>query len=203
MGYTNSNMIARIEGKIITVSDKSLIVDVHGVGFRLYVPIDTIARNSERAGENISLLTHLNVKEDALDLYGFETGDELRFFEMLISVSGVGPKSALSIVSIGAIDSLKKAIGSGDTGYLTKVSGIGKKTAERIVIELRDKLALLGHTAEYGELSGETDVVAVLEELGYSREDARGALKQISENTTGTSARVKEALKILGQKNFN
>ncbi|MBP6879992.1 MAG: Holliday junction branch migration protein RuvA [Candidatus Pacebacteria bacterium] len=196
-------MIARIEGKIITVSDKSLIVDVHGVGFRLYVPIDTIARNSERAGESISLLTHLNVKEDALDLYGFETGDELRFFEMLISVSGVGPKSALSIVSIGAIDSLKKAIGSGDTGYLTKVSGIGKKTAERIVIELRDKLALLGHTAEYGELSGETDVVAVLEELGYSREDARGALKQISENTTGTSARVKEALKILGQKNFN
>ena len=196
-------MIARIEGKIITVSDKSLIVDVHGVGFRLYVPIDTIARNSERAGESISLLTHLNVKEDALDLYGFETGDELRFFEMLISVSGVGPKSALSIVSIGAIDSLKKAIASGDTGYLTKVSGIGKKTAERIVIELRDKLALLGHTAEYGELSGETDVIAVLEELGYSREDARRAVKEIPETITGTSARVKWALKILGQKNFN
>lgn len=196
-------MIARIEGKIIIVSDKSIVVDVHGVGFRLFVPIDTIARNSERVGENISLLTHLNVKGDALDLYGFETGDELRFFEMLISVSGVGPKSALSIVSIGAIDSLKKAIGSGDTGYLTKVSGIGKKTAERIVIELRDKLALLGHTAEYGELSGETDVMAVLEELGYSREDARNVIKEIPENIIGTSARVKWALKILGQKNFN
>lgn len=196
-------MIGRIEGELISITDKSIIVDVHGIGFRVFVPIDTMARNSEKIGEKISLLTHLNVKEDALDLYGFETGDELRFFEMLISVSGVGPKSALSIVSIGAIDSLKRAIGSGDTGYLTKVSGIGKKTAERIVIELRDKLALLGHTAEKGELSEESDVIAVLEELGYSLDEARGAVKQISESTVGTSARVKEAIKILGQKNFN
>ncbi len=149
--------------------------------------------------KRISLWTHLAVRENALDLYGFEHLNELNFFEMLIDISGIGPKSALGIVSIESIDTLKKAIASGDTSYLTKVSGIGRKTAEKIIIELRDKL--VAHKEEAGSttLRTESDALEALKSLGYSNSEARDALKQVSADTEGTSARVKEALKILGK----
>lgn len=191
-------MISQVRGKITLKSDKFVIIDVGGLGYKVGVSADTLARLQNK--NEASLWTHLHVREDALDLYGFEDLAELEFFEMLINISGIGPKSALGIIGVAPIETLKKAIASGDNSYLTKVSGVGRKTAEKIVLELRDKLSALGHKAEYGELSGELDATLALQSLGYSQNEARDALKKVAPTTTDTSAKVKEALKILGGK---
>jgi Holliday junction DNA helicase RuvA len=136
------------------------------------------------------------VREDALDLYGFLNREELEFFEMLINVSGIGPRSALAILGIASIETLRKAIGTGDTSYLTKISGIGRKTAEKIVIELRDKM---GKELGGGSLQVELDALEALKSLGYSQNEARETLKKVSPNTN-TNTKIKEALKILGGK---
>ena len=122
----------------------------------------------------------------------------MNFFEMLLSISGIGPKSALGIMSITTVESLSEAIATGDTGYLTKVSGIGKKTAERIVIELRDKVVKKGHYSSEN-LRDESDALEALKALGYGDREAREALKQV-DTKKDTSSRVKAALKILGNK---
>lgn len=191
-------MIAQINGKISEKTNKYLVVNVSGIGYQVYVSTDVLAR-AGNIGDEISLWTYLVVREDVMDLYGFETLDEKNFFEMLISVSGIGPRSALGILSVAPMETIKKAIGSGDTSYMTKVSGIGRKTAEKIVVELKDKLALLGHKDDTGALQGEADVLEALQSLGYSLNDARNALKEIPETIIGTNERIKEALKILGK----
>jgi len=191
-------MIAHIKGKIIDKSEKFLVIEANGLGYLVFSPTSTIL-NSPNIGEEISLWTYLAVRETALDLYGFETRDEKSFFELLIGVSGIGPKNALSILSLAPIEILKKAIGSGDTTYMTKVSGIGKKTAEKIVVELRDKLASLGHSDADGSLRGDADVLEALQSLGYSQHEIRNALKEVSPEITGTNEKIKEALKILGK----
>ncbi len=191
-------MIAHIKGKIIDKSEKSLVIEANGLGYLVFSPTSTIL-NSPKVGEDISLWTYLAVRETALDLYGFETRDEKSFFELLIGVSGIGPKNALSILSLAPIEILKKAIGSGDTTYMTKVSGIGKKTAEKIVVELRDKLSALGHNDADGSLRGDADVIEALQSLGYSQHEIRNALKEVSPETTGINEKIKEALKILGK----
>jgi len=196
-GY-NRAMIAHIEGTVIHKSDKFLVVDVSGVGYKVFTAPDTLASFSD--GDKASLWTYMAVRENALDLYGFTTHDEMSFFELLLDVSGIGPKSALGILSVASIDTLKKAIATGDTSYLNKVSGIGKKTAEKIVIELRDKLhAHKGEDGVSNGLRGESDIVEALKSLGYSAQEARDALKRIPHTIEGTNARIKEALKILGQ----
>ncbi|HWA31967.1 MAG TPA: Holliday junction branch migration protein RuvA, partial [Candidatus Paceibacterota bacterium] len=140
--------------------------------------------------------THTHLREDAIELYGFMDHDELEFFEMLIGVSGIGPKGALSILGVATIEVLAKAISTGDISYLTKISGIGKKTAEKIVIELRDKL---GEEAADGTLQGELDALEALRSLGYSQGEAREALKKVPAELD-TNGKVREALKILGGK---
>ena len=191
-------MIGSIKGKIIFKIDKFLIVETGGIGYKIHAGTGTLAKL--KIGKNASFFTHLAVREDALDLYGFLDIKELEFFEMLLSVSGLGPKSALGIIGLASIETLKNAIASGDTSYLTKISGIGKKTAEKIVIELRDKLTKLGHKTEKESFRGELDALEALKSLGYSQSEAREALKEVSPKTTETSAKVKEALKILGGK---
>ena len=188
-------MISRIRGTIIHKTEKSVIIDVSGIGYKISAGSDTLAKIKNK--EQVSLWTHQHVREDSLDLYGFLDRDELEFFEMLIDISGIGPKSALSIIGVAPIETLKKAIASGDTSYMTKVSGVGKKTAEKIILELRDKLSALGHKAPYGELSVELDVIEALKSLGYSQNEAREAIKKVPSSITDASARVKESLKIL------
>lgn len=181
------------------ISEKYTIIDVNGVGYKVFCSTDTLSSLS--LDTLASLHTYLSVREDALDLYGFLSDDEMHFFGLLISVSGIGPKSALGILSIASAETLKKAIATGDTGYLTKVSGIGRKTAEKIVLELRDKLrAHVGGKESSGSLRAESDVIEALKALGYSQNDARDALKEISTEIIGTNERIKQALKILGQK---
>lgn len=190
-------MISHITGKILLKGDKFVIIDVSGVGYKIYTSLNTINNIAENK-EEVSFWTHLAVREDALDLYGFEEYSEVELFEMLIGISGVGPKSALGIIGVAPLDTLKTAIASGDTTYLTKVSGIGKKNAQKIVLELRDKLGVINTENTGGTLKEETDTVEALHSLGYSIAEAREALKQVPQEIVGTSARIKEALKNLG-----
>ena len=190
-------MIAKIEGIIVHVSEKFLIVDVSGVGYKLYITTDTLV--SSLLGDHVSFWVHTAVRENSIDLYGFKNINEMSFFELLLDVSGIGPRSALSILAVAPIDTLKRAIATGDTSYLNKVSGIGKKTAEKIIIELRDKLqAYKNENDTPGALRDESDIIEALKSLGYSQNEARDALKKVSAETIGMNARIKEALKILG-----
>jgi len=195
-------MIGSIRGKIILKTEKFLIVETAGVGYKVNVSPDTVSRVSAlrlRPGQNdteASFWIHTHVREDALDLYGFLERPELEFFEMLISISGIGPKGALAILGVTSIETLRKAIGTGDTSYLTKISGIGKKTAEKIIIELRDKV---GEEKTGSSLRDELDALEALKALGYSQNEAREVLKKVSPGMD-TNAKIREALKILGGK---
>jgi len=196
-------MIGSIKGKIILKTDKFVIVETNGVGYKISISPDTLSRLTLRQGSGqkeandfVSFWIHTHVREDSFDLYGFLEYKELEFFEMLINVSGIGPKSALIILSIASIETLKKAIGTGDISYLTKISGIGKKTAEKIVIELRDKM---GEDKSDISLKGELDALEALKSLGYSQHEAREALKGVTSDSD-TNTKIREALKILGNK---
>ena len=181
------------------MGDRYIILNVGGVGYKITVTGDTLHALRKEKGA-VAFLTHLAVRENALDLYGFMLQAELDLFEMLISVSGIGPKSAIQIMGLAGVETLKKAISSEDTSYLIKVSGIGKKTAEKIVLELKDKLGGEGKM-ESGALREESDAVEALKSLGYSQAEAREALKKVGNVGATTSSRVKEALKILGNGN--
>ena len=185
-------MIGSLRGKITFKSEKFILVETGGVGYKVNISPDTLTKvplNSE-----VSLFIHTHIREDMFDLYGFLDRQELEFFEMLINVSGIGPKGALSILGIASLETLKKAISTGDISYLTKISGIGKKTAEKIVIELRDKL---GKDTSSHSLQGELDALEALKSLGYSQNEARDALKKVSPDLD-TNAKIREALKSLG-----
>jgi len=189
-------MIGSIKGKIILKTEKFIIVETGGIGYKINVSPDVLSK-IKKTNEEIILWTHLHVREDILDLYGFLERPELEFFEMLLNVSGIGPRSALAILGIASIETLRKAISTSDTSYLTKISGIGKKTAERIVIELRDKI-----TNELNDLTGhslrdELDALEALKSLGYGQNEAREALRKVPPGVN-TNTKIREALKILG-----
>lgn len=171
------------------------IIDVGGVGYAVRTTFDTQSMLAKEA-DAVELYIHMAVRDDALDLYGFPTQDDLAFFRLLIGVSGVGPKSALGILNLASVPTLRNAIAAGDTTYLTKVSGIGKKSSERIVVELRDKLAKDGHGKE-SRMSGDAEVLEALAALGYRAEEAREALKKVPADTAGTHERLRETLKLL------
>lgn len=193
-------MIAHLSGTILYAGDKYVIIEAAGVGYKVRVAIDTLQALRKNAEKKASLWIYTVVREDALDLYGFEDQASLEFFEMLISVSGIGPKGALGILNVAPVEHLKEAIAMGDTAALTKVSGIGSKSAQKIILELRDKLG--GHEGDTGGtmLGDERDAIEGLVALGYAERTAREALKKVSPETKGTSARIKEALKQLSSK---
>jgi len=193
-----NNMIGKLTGKITEKELGYVILETGGVGYLVRVTNDT--EKDLRLGESKTLWTHLAIKEDSHELYGFLEKDELVFFKLLIGISGIGPKTALGVLSIAPPKTLQKAIVSGNTSYLTKVSGIGKKVAEKIILELKDKL----HTVikdNDTELSDEQDVILALRSLGYEAKDAREALKKVSDTSLKTTQKIKEALKFLGKNN--
>ena len=190
-------MISHLSGTVFEKEPGAVIVDVSGVGYRVHVSNATFAALPAESGAPVSLYTHMAVREDSQDLYGFADRDELSLFEMLLSVSGIGPKSALAVLSLAGTTTLRTAIAKNDVSYLTKVSGIGKKTAEKIILELKDKLGSFAGTGP--ELREDADVVEVLVSLGYSRDEAREVVKRLPEDASGTSSRVKEALKLLAE----
>ncbi|MFY9463358.1 MAG: Holliday junction branch migration protein RuvA, partial [Candidatus Sungiibacteriota bacterium] len=173
-------------------------VMVSGVGYKVYAGEDTLAKMPEKGG-TVKLWIHDHVREDARDLYGFAHYAELELFEMLIAISGIGPKGALGILGVAPVDTLKKAIAAGDTSYLTRVSGIGKKIAEKVVLELREKMAGRGTAVDAPELKAEADALDALISLGYSQREARDALAAVPQEITRVEDRIGEALKRIGK----
>ncbi len=192
-------MIASLHGKVTYIDTRFVVLEVNGIGYKVFLTADSI--HGMKTGDEKTFSTYLAVREDALDLYGFISKKEKDFFELLISISGIGPKGALNILSAVSSDSLINAIRTGSTAHLVKVSGIGRKTAEKIVLELKDKLGVIdGETgAEFAAgLSSDMDAIEALKALGYDADDAREAMKKVSPEITETSAKIKAALKVLG-----
>jgi holliday junction DNA helicase RuvA len=193
-------VIAFVAGTVAAVSPDSAVVQAGGVGYRIFCGPGTLS--AIREGSEVRLHTHHLVREDVQALYGFRTTEELGFFEMLTTVSGVGPKVALAIVSSRPVADLQLAILQGDEGVLTAVSGVGKKLAARVVLELREKVSAAGAVAvgESQAGSSESEVTAALQALGYTaseaREAARGAVGALPVGAS-LEDRVKGALRVL------
>ena len=188
-------MISTLRG---IVSEKALgyvVVEAGGVGYQIFAPMDTLSSLSE--GKEAFLFVYDIVRETTRDLYGFKDQETREFFQLLLEVPGIGPKSALAVLNVATVLTLQKAIGGNDTAYLTKVSGIVRKTAEKIVVTLKDKLSVFA--GEGGALSEEGDVMEALKSLGYREHEIREVLKKLPEETTGANDRIKKALRILGQ----
>lgn len=191
-------MIAHLSGQIKFKTLKTIILDVGGVGYELRVGQPVLERL--KTGEQKDFFTHLHVREDVMELYGFETEAEKKFFELLISVSGVGSKSALQVLSIAKINEIQKAILRGDPTLLKKVSGIGQKTAERIVVDLKNKIDNFSFDEKDLNLaSAELQAFEALQSLGYSNHEVRQALSQIPPEITNENEIIKLALKLLGK----
>jgi len=185
-------MIGHIKGKVLETNHERVIVEMSGIGYIIFATHDTLSKISK--SKEAELWTHLAVRENSMDLYGFLDREELELFEMLLSVSGIGPKSALGILSIATVETLKSAVSEENSSYLTKVSGIGRKTAQKIVIELKDKI---GESLEGGSIKGEEDTLEALVAMGYSLSEARDALKEVPREIESSNERLREALKLL------
>ncbi len=195
-------MIGSIAGKLLNISKKYVIVDVNGVGYRVTLG-EKIMKSIAKIGSEVKFFTHftLNPRDGAVELYGFATNEELNFFELLTTVSGVGPKSAQAILSNVDLQTLQMAIMRGDDSYLRKVSGVGEKTAKRLILELKNKVMAtdVGPTKSGGELSSQEEAVDALVSLGYSAYQAREVVKQVSDKAKTSEDKIQEALRILGK----
>ncbi len=188
-------MIAFLKGKIEFNTDEYLILEVNGVGYKVYIPGNTFKDLPDKK-EKIKLYTYLYVRETAMDLYGFLKLEELEIFELLISISGIGPKGALGVLNVVSISTLKKAIANEESEILTKVSGIGKKMAEKIILELKNKV---GEKFKDQKTGSDSEAIDALMSLGYKLKESREVLKKVPDEVKGVENRVREALKLLGK----
>ncbi len=178
-------MIARLRGKLLEKQPNFALVDVGGVGYGVTIPVSTFSQLGQPGGE-VSLHTYTHVREDSLALFGFATGGERELFEKLLTVSGIGPRLAVTILSGVPIEELTTAIRAGDAKRLTRIPGVGRKTGERMVVELREKLGALdevGAEGAEGNLGGTTqqDVISAMLNLGCTRDAARKAVRKAVE----------------------
>ncbi len=186
-------MISYLNGKIILKKDKFIVLDVNNVGYKVFLNRQNLLRVPE-IGENLKVFTYQNVKEEALDLYGFFTYEELEFFEVLMDIRGVGPRSALDISALGSLDKIKDRILKQDEKIFEGISGIGSKKAMTIILELTGKIKMLG------QKKGSADeAVDALNQLGFSKQQAKDALGRVSSNIKNPEERIKLALKNLGK----
>jgi len=200
-------MIAHLKGIVAQIDKNFLVLEVGGVGYKINVPPATLAL-LPRVGEPAFLFTVQVVREDDISLYGFLTREEKNLFSLLLKVSGIGPKAGLSIISAFPLEQLVSAIASANVDLLSTISGIGKKTAQKLVIELKEKVAkayavtpaemALGLGAEGGDSSIVTDAISALISLGYTPREARQVILKVDlETTTSVEAIIKQALKNL------
>ena len=195
-------MIASIRGILLFVGVDHAVVETGGIGFLVYAP-RTVLGNLGEVGGEVRLYTHLHIREDVLALYGFATSDQRHLFETLLGVSGIGPKVALSLLSSAAPDHLRTAIAGGDTAWLARVPGIGKKTAERLVLELRGKVDIKGLPAPSAATPALVAVNAELAEmlisLGFSATEANAAIAALpADAPIDLEERVRLALRFFG-----
>lgn len=191
-------MISYLEGKIKFKGSNYFILLNNGVGYKVFVPTDILT--SVTANQDFSLFIYQHVKEDALDLYGFKTSEDLALFELLLGISGIGPKTAVGIFAAGKIEKIKEAIVKGDVDFFTSVPRLGRKNAQKIIIELRPKLGNLSDLDLTGE-SGETkEIIEALKTFGFDLSESREALKSIKDFEGTTSDKIRQILKYMGKK---
>ena len=189
-------MISYLKGTILNKNPKSIILMVNNIGYKIFV-LQAFLKKI-KLNQELEIYAHLRHTEDNMSLFGFATQKNLQFFELLLTISGVGPKSALGILEAAKLTDIKRAILRDDPSILYKVSGIGKKTAERIVVELKNKLDLLPAAEKEIALDdSDSEVFDALVSLGYADTDIRQALKQLPEDIAGSEAKIKSALKFL------
>ena len=187
-------MIATLRGEISQIEDTALIVEVGGVGIRVFVPAPL--RGQVKAGEAVFLFTHLVVREDALILYGFESQGDRELFNILLGVDGVGPKVALSVLSTMTIDAIQRAVFGDEPDVLSRVPGVGKKTAQKMALHLKDKLKPGDGLSKLAAMSdADSEVLAALTALGYSVVEAQAAIQSIpNDSPDDTGERLRLAL---------
>lgn len=190
-------MIGRLKGVLIEKTPPLVLVDVHGVGYEVEVPMSTFY-NLPAIGESVTLLTQFIVREDAQLLYGFGSERERSVFRQLLKVNGVGAKSALSILSGLSVEDLTRAITLQEAGMLTRIPGVGKKTAERLLLELKDKFSLEGMDMTARPKSASSDVLNALLALGYNEREALAAVKQLPADVVVADG-IRQALKSLAK----
>ena len=188
-------MIARISGTLVSTTDKYVLVETGGITYRIFATAETLLKHAKSS--EITLWTAHIIREDAQELYGFETTSDQDLFELLLGVSGIGPKSALGVMNVATVGTIARAVHTNDVSYLTKISGIGRKTAEKIILELRDKLPAM--TSE-GQSPSSHDAIDALVALGYSEALARETLRSI-DGDLDTHAKIREALRMIGKNN--
>lgn len=192
-------MLYSISGKVSFKSESFAVVDASGLGLKIFASKRTL-NSLPQAGGEVKFFTSLYMRENALELYGFLTAEELNFFEMLNSVSGVGPKSALAVLDVAELEELSSVIKENRPDLLTRASGIGRKTAERIIVELKSKTLSAASAETVKRMESDADIVEVLSGLGYKREQAKDALQKVDRKSVSFDDRLKAALKILGGK---
>lgn len=194
-------MIGRLTGNLLEKNPPQILLDVNGVGYEVEVPMSTFY-NLPNLGEKVRLITHLAVREDGHFLYGFGTEDERATFRQLLKISGIGARTALAVLSGMSVADLASAVALQESGRLVKVPGIGKKTAERLLLELKDKLAKalpgVSGTAVSPQYAAQSDIVNALLALGYNEKEATAALKQLPAEI-GVSDGIRAALKLLSK----
>lgn len=184
-------MIGYLEGPVRSIIRDTVIVMSGGVGYRVFATGATLSNLSE--GATASLWTHLAVRENAQDLYGFETREELLWFELLLSVSGIGPRSALAVLNSASVPGLDRAVRQNDPKALSTAFGIGKKTAEKIVLELKEKVG--GHIEGGESVSEDTDIIEALLSLGYSAKEARDTIQALPKDLETPEERLRAAIR--------
>jgi len=193
-------VIASLRGVLRSVGEDTIVVEVGGVGFLIWVPA-TIRENLPRPGQPVQLYTHMTVRDNDISLYGFGTSEELELFKMLLTVSGIGPRTALATLSAFAPETLRTIIASGDAAALARTPGIGRKTAQRLLLELREKLGTgepLHPTTTSAIDPEDADVLEALGALGYTQAEAQAAIGAVPDEVAGVDARILAALRILG-----
>ncbi len=194
-------MIGYLEGEIIKKYDRRCILKCGPLGYRIFMANSALSKLQENS-DTVKVFTYPHQREDTQELYGFLNPEELELFEMLITVSGVGPKSALTLVDEVPFEMLVASIIKGEEGVLRKVSGIGQRTAQKIIIDLKNKalaLATVATEAASQTVSEDADILEALQSLGYSAYQAREAVKKIPQDVKGVERRVEEALKLLAK----
>lgn len=193
-------MIGYLSGTVKAIHKSYLLLVAGGVGYKVFVIPQMLLDAKEN--HEIEVYTFTHVREDILALYGFWTLQELDFFEMLISVSGIGPKVALSIMSLANLDVIKSGIINQDPTVFTRISGVGRKTAERLIMELREKIGQIDEGTKFPSAVSRTraDVIEVLEALGYTAAEARSAVAALPPEITSIDAKIREALRLLAKK---
>jgi len=192
-------MIIFLRGIIKKIREEFIILDVRGVGYQVFCTRQALHGLQNKAGE-VEIYTHQHIREDSQELYGFLTLEELDLFEIIISVSGVGPSIGLAILDIAGVSDIKKAIATANVDYLTRVPGIGRKKAELIILDLKSKMDVLAGSDDLNLSDDNSDSVNALVRLGYSRTEALAALENVPQDVKDAGERIKLALQDIGKK---